>query len=216
MTTILLADDHTIVRQGLRSLLETATEFQVLGEAADGQEALRLAASLHPDVLLADIMMPRLNGLEVARQVRSVSPATRVIILSMYDTEAYVAEALQAGVAGFVLKKSTSSELIEAIRQVLAGRVYLSPPLEESAVRAFIERARESPADPYEMLTHREREILQLTAEGLKSAEIAARLLISPRTVEMHRANFMRKLHLKTQNDLARYAISRGIVHLDR
>jgi two-component system, NarL family, response regulator NreC len=216
LTTILLADDHTIVRQGLRFLLEARTEFQVVGEAADGLEAVQLVEQLQPDVLIADIMMPRMNGLEVARQVKTIHPHTRVIILSMYDSEAYVAEALQAGVSAFVLKKSTSSDLVQAVHQVLAGERYFSPPLDETAILAFIERSRETPLDPYETLTPREREILHLTAEGLKSVEIAERLSISPRTVEMHRANFMHKLHLKTHTELVRFAVQRGIVQIER
>ena len=145
MTTVLLADDHNIVRQALRLLLEATTEYQVVGEAADGQQALQLVEELQPDVLVADIMMPAMTGLEVARRVRTLAPHTRVVILSMYDTEAYVAEALQAGVSGFVLKKSTSSDLLQALRQVQEDRLYLSPPLDEAAVHSFIERARENP-----------------------------------------------------------------------
>ena len=216
MTTILLADDHTIVRQGLRFLLEATTEFVVIGEAEDGLETLRAVESLQPDVLIVDIMMPKLNGLKVAREVKSIRPETRIIVLSMYDTEAYIAEALQAGVSGFVLKKSTSSALVEAIRQVLQGKLYLSPSIDANLIQAFIERSHETPLDPYETLTRREREIFQLAADGLKSAEIAAQLSISPRTVEMHRANFMRKLHLKTHNDLVRFAVQHGIVTIEQ
>ncbi len=216
MTTIILADDHTIVRQGLRLLLEATTELQVVGEAEDGLEAVNAAVRLQPDVLIVDIIMPKLNGFKVARQVKLNNPDTRIIILSMYDTEAYVAEALQAGVSGFVLKKSSSKDLVEAIHRVLEGKIYLSSPLNEAMINAYIEHARETPLDPYETLTPREREILHLTASGLKSADIAAQLSISPRTVEMHRANFMRKLHLKTQNDLVRFALQRNILILDR
>jgi len=167
-------------------------------------------------VLIVDIMMPKLNGLKVAREVKSIRPETRIIVLSMYDTEAYIAEALQAGVSGFVLKKSTSSALVEAIRQVLQGKLYLSPSIDANLIQAFIERSHETPLDPYETLTRREREIFQLAADGLKSAEIAAQLSISPRTVEMHRANFMRKLHLKTHNDLVRFAVQHGIVTIEQ
>jgi two-component system, NarL family, response regulator NreC len=216
MTTILLADDHNIVRQGLRFLLEAATEYQVVGEAADGMEAIQFMENLQPDILIVDIMMPKMNGLKVARQVKESGAKTRVIVLSMYDTEAYVAEALQAGVSAFVLKKSTSSDLIEAIHQVLEGKLYLSSPLNEKSVNAYIEHSRETVVDPYETLTPREREVLHLTADGLKSAEIAAQLSISPRTVEMHRANYMRKLHLKTHNDLIRFALQRGILQIER
>jgi two-component system, NarL family, response regulator NreC len=214
LTTILLADDHNLVRQGLRFLLEATTQYQVVGEAGDGREAVRLVELLQPDILIVDILMPELNGLQVARQARTLSPHTRLIILSMYDAEAYVAEALQAGISAFVLKKSTSSDLIEAIHQVLEGKIYLSPPLDEKTVHTFIEHSRETPLDLYETLTPREREILVLAADGLKSSEIAATLSISPRTVEMHRANFMRKLYLKTNTDLIRFAVQRGILQL--
>jgi DNA-binding NarL/FixJ family response regulator len=215
MTSIFLADDHTIVRQGLRLLLESTTEFQVVGEAEDGLEAVHAVERLQPDVLIVDIIMPKLNGFKVARQVKLTSPDTRIIILSMYDTEAYVVEALQAGVSGFVLKKSSSTDLLDAIHQVLQGKIYLSFPLNEAVINAYIEHTHETPLDPYETLTPREREILHLTAEGLKSADIATQLSISPRTVEMHRANFMRKLHLKTQNDLVRFALQRNILIID-
>jgi DNA-binding NarL/FixJ family response regulator len=216
MTTVLLADDHNIVRQGLRLLLEAATEFQVVGEAANGIEAVRLVGQLHPDVLIADVMMPGMNGLEMARQVKSSAPHTRVIILSMYDTEAYVAEAVQAGVSAYVLKKSTASDLVQALRQIQDGKLYLSPPLDETAIQSFIERSRETPVDPFETLTAREREILHLTAEGLTSAEIAARLSISRRTVEMHRANFMHKLRLKNHTELVHFALQRGLLQFEK
>ena len=216
MTTILLADDHAIVRQSLRFLLEATTGFQVVGEAADGVEALHSVELLKPDLLIVDIMMPKMNGLEVARQVKLAALNTRVIVLSMYDTEAYVAEALQAGVAAFVLKKSTSGDLLEAIHLVQKGGFYLSPSLDAISIQEFIERSREAPLDPYETLTPREREVLHLTADGMKSTEIAHQLSISPRTVEMHRSNFMRKLHLKTHNDLVRFAIQRGILQFER
>jgi two-component system, NarL family, response regulator NreC len=216
MTTVLLADDHNIVRQALRLLLEATTDYQVVGEAADGQQALQLVEQLQPDVLIADIMMPAMTGLEVARRVRTLVPHTRVVILSMYDTEAYVAEALQAGVSAFVLKKSTSSDLLQALRQVQEDRLYLSPPLDEAAVQSFIERSRETPIDPFDTLTPREREVLHLTAQGMTSAEIGERLSISRRTVEMHRANFMHKLHLKNHTELVHFAIQHGLVELDR
>jgi two-component system, NarL family, response regulator NreC len=216
MTTVLLADDHNIVRQALRLLLEASTEYQVVGEAADGLQAIQMVEELQPDVLIADIMMPAMTGLEVARRVRTLAPHTRVVILSMYDTEAYVAEALQAGVSGFVLKKSTSSDLLQALHQVQEDRLYLSPPLDEAAVQSFIERSRETPIDPFDTLTAREREILHLTAQGMTSAEIGERLSISRRTVEMHRANFMHKLRLKNHTELVHFALQHGLLEFDR
>jgi len=215
MTTIVLADDHQVVRNGLRVLLEAEPDFSVVGEAGDGLEAVRLVERLQPDVLVLDLMMPGLNGLEVARQVSQRSPQTRVVILSMYDNEAYVLEALRAGAAAYVLKESTSAELVRAIREAVAGRRYLSPPLSERAIEIYIQKAESAALDPYETLTAREREVLHLVAEGHTNAEIAARLFVSPRTVETHRANLMRKLGLHTQTDLIRYALRRGILPME-
>jgi len=215
MTTIALADDHQVVRNGLRVLLEAEPDFSVVGEAGDGLEAVRLVERLQPDALVLDLMMPGLNGLEVARQVSQRSPQTRVVILSMYDNEAYVLEALRAGAAAYVPKESTSAELVRAIREAVAGRRYLSPPLSERAIEIYIQRAESAALDPYETLTAREREVLHLVAEGHTNAEIAARLFVSPRTVETHRANLMRKLGLHTQTDLIRYALRRGILPME-
>ena len=215
MTTIVLADDHQVVRNGLRVLLEAEPDFSVVGEAGDGLEAVRLVERLQPDVLVLDLMMPGLNGLEVARQVSQRSPQTRVVILSMYDNEAYVLEALRAGAAAYVPKESTSAELVRAIREAVAGRRYLSPPLSERAIEIYIQKAESAALDPYETLTAREREVLHLVAEGHTNAEIAARLFVSPRTVETHRANLMRKLGLHTQTDLIRYALRRGILPME-
>jgi DNA-binding NarL/FixJ family response regulator len=214
-TTIVLAEDHQIVRQGLRALLEPEADFQIVGEAADGSEALQLAERMRPDVMIVDLMMPGLSGLEVTRQVAQRSPKTRVIILSAFDNEAYVTEALGNGAAGYVLKKSSAADLVQAVREVIAGHRYLSPTLSERAIEAyvrFIQEVRDSALDPYETLTPREREVLHLAAEGYTNAEIAARLSISRRTVETHRANMMRKLGLRTPTDLIRYAMQRGIL----
>jgi DNA-binding NarL/FixJ family response regulator len=161
-------------------------------------------------------MMPGLTGLEVTRQVRRRSPQTQVLILSMYDNEAYVLAALRIGVAGYILKGASTGELVQAVREVGAGRRFLSPPLTEHAIEAYLQKARAAPPDRYEMLTTREREVLHLAAEGSTQTEIAARLGISPRTAETHRANLMRKLKLKTQTDLVHYAFQRGILSLDR
>jgi DNA-binding NarL/FixJ family response regulator len=213
MINIILAEDHQIVREALRLLLETQSDFHVLAETGDGLEALQLTEKHKPDVLIADMMMPGLSGLEVARRAKSVSPATRVIVLSMYDAESYVVEALQAGVTGYVLKKGSSQELIFAIRQALQGNLYLSPALNERAIQAYIQRARVSPAeDSLDLLTDREREIFQLAAQGLSNPQIAERLSLSPRTVEMHRSNLMKKLGLKSQTELVKYAVKRGVI----
>jgi two-component system, NarL family, response regulator NreC len=214
-TTIVLADDHAVVRQGLRALLEKEPGFSIVGEAADGLKVADLVKSLSPSVLVLDLMMPGLGGLDVTRQVVRRSPQTRIVILSMHANDAYVLEALRSGAAAYVLKDSSASELVRAIREVTAGRRYLTPPLSESAIRAYMERTKCAEIDPYEALTPREREVLHLAAEGLSSAEIAGRLGISPRTAESHRASVLRKLDLHSQTDLIRYAIRRGILPLD-
>ncbi len=213
MTTILLAEDHQVVREALRLLLETQPDFKVIAETGDGLEALQLTEKHRPDVLIADVMMPHLSGLEVARRTKGISPATKVIMLSMHDAESYVVESLQAGAAGYVLKKSSSQELIFAIRQALAGNLYLSPSLNERAIEAYMARARESQVeDLLDTLTPREREIFQLAAQGLSNPQIAEVLSLSARTVEMHRGNLMKKLGLKSQTELVKYAVKRGMV----
>ncbi len=215
VVTIILADDHNVMRQGLRMLLEAQEDFCVLAEVGDGLEAAQLTERLTPDVLIVDVMMPGLNGLEVTRQVCRRSPHTRVIILSMYCNEAYVLEALRNGAAGYVLKEASATELVRAVREVAAGRRYISPPLSEHAIEAYLHKAREAPLDLYDTLTTREREVLQLAAEGRTNADIAAALFVNPRTVETHRTHLMRKLGLHTQADLIRYALRRGIVPLE-
>jgi two-component system response regulator NreC len=210
--TIVLADDHHVVRQGLKALLEVEEGLSVVGEAADGVDAAQLTERLQPDVLVLDLMMGGMDGLEVAKQVRVRSPRTAVVVLSMYDNQAYVAEALRCGARAYVLKGSTSSDLLTAIRAAVAGRLFLSPPLTERAVEEYAKMVAEVAIDPFEGLTLREREVLHLTVSGLTSAAIAARLHISPRTVETHRSNLMRKLGIHTLADLIRYALERGIV----
>lgn len=215
MTTIVLADDHHVVRQGLRALLEAEPNLSVVGEAAEGLAVIAMVERLKPNVLIVDVMMPGLTGLEVTRQIRQKSPQTRVLVLSMYANEAYVLEALRLGAAGYVLKGANAADLIQAVREVAAGRRYLSPPLTDHAIEAYVQKAHGAPLDRYETLTTREREVLHLATEGFSHAEIAARLGISPRTAETHRANLMRKLRLKTQTDLIRYALRRGILAVE-
>jgi two-component system response regulator NreC len=209
---VVLADDHHVVRHGLRTLLEAAGDFAIVGEAADGLEVMPLVERLAPQVLILDLMMPGLNGLEVARQVHRQSPQVKILILSMHTSEPHVLEALRNGAAGYALKDATPDELLRAVREVAAGRRYLSGPLSERAIAAYAERAQVSALDPYDTLTPREREVLQLSAEGHTLAEIAARLGISPRTAETHRTNLMHKLALRTQADLIRYAVRRGLL----
>ncbi len=212
MINIMLADDHHVVRQGLRALLAREQNFNLVGEAGDGIEAVRLAGKLKPDVLITDVLMPGLNGLEVARQITKSLPQTKVIILSMHTDDAYVLEALKNGASGYVLKDSQASDLVQAVREVTAGRRYLSPPLSERALELYAQRVESVPNDPYELLTTREREVLHLVAEGRTSAEIANQLFISPRTAEGHRANIMRKLGLQNHAELVRFALKRGIL----
>jgi DNA-binding NarL/FixJ family response regulator len=212
MTTIVLADDHPIVRRGLRTLLEIKIGFQIFGEAGDGLNAVQLVECLQPDVLIVDVLMPGLSGLEVTRLVSQRTAQTRVIVLSMYANEVYVLETLRNGASGYVLKDSSITDLVQAVRDVVTGRRYLSAPLSDRAIEAYVEKAHTRTPSPYENLTSREREVLHLAAEGYTSAQIAKRLYLSPRMVETHRANLMRKLGLRSQADLTRYAIERGIL----
>lgn len=215
MPTIVLADDHHVVRQGLKSLLEGETDFSVIGEAADGLEVVDLVDRLQPDILVVDLIMPGLNGLDIIQQVTHHSTRTQVVVLSMHANEAYVSEALRNGAHGYVLKGSSAAHLKEAIRAVLAGRHYLSPPLSRQAIQAYEQKTKDTCLDPYHTLTPREKEVIHLVAEGRTTPEIAGRLSISPRTVETHRRNLMAKLGLRTQSDLIRYAVRRGILSLD-
>jgi len=214
MITIVLADDHHVVRQALKSLLETESGFEFVGEAGDGLEALKVVERLNPRILVCDLMMPGLNGLEVARQVTK-DTKTRVIILSMHSSDAYVSEALKNGASGYVLKDAQASELVHAIREVAAGRRYLSKPLSMRTIDMYARKLGSTYTDPYDKLTTRERQVLQLAAEGLTNPQISDRLFISPRTTETHRANLMRKLQLQNQSELIRYAVKRGIIQVD-
>jgi DNA-binding NarL/FixJ family response regulator len=209
--SIVLADDHQVVRLGVRALLEAEADFKIVGEASDGLEAQTLVERLQPDMLILDLMMPNLNGMEVLRQVREFSPGTRVIVLSMHANQAYVVEALRHGASGYALKQSSMLELVQAIREVMAGREYLSPIFTRQDIEAYKRKATAATA-PFDNLTSREREVMQLAAQGLTNAVIAETLIISPRTAEMHRSNLMRKLNLRTQTDLVRYAHWRGLL----
>jgi two-component system, NarL family, response regulator NreC len=212
MTSIVLADDHHLIRQALRLLLAAEPDLQVVGETGDGLEAAGLVERLKPDVLVVDLMMPGLNGLEVTRLVCERSPHTQVVVLSMHSNEAYVLEALRNGATGFILKDASATEFLAGVRAVASGRRYLSPPLSDRALDAYAQLATASTMDPYELLTVREREVLHLAAEGLTTSEIAERLTISPRTAETHRENLMRKLGLHSHAELIRYAVKRGVV----
>jgi len=214
-TTIVLADDHHVVRQGLRALLESEPDFSLVGEAGDGLEAVRLAERLKPNVLIVDLMMPGINGLEVTRQVVVHGLQTRVLVLSMHANDAYVLEALKNGATGYLLKNSAASDLVQAVRDVAAGHRHLSPSISERAIELLVQRTQSSTLDVYETLTTREREVLQLAAEGNSNTEIADRLFISSRTVETHRANLMRKLGLENHTELVLFAVRRGIIQTE-
>lgn len=211
MVTAIIADDHQIVRRGLRTILEQEAGCTVVAEAADGLSAVQLVEQHKPTVLILDLNLPRLHGIEVLRQTRGTSPHTRVIILSMHNDEPYVIEALRAGAMAYVLKGSESQEIARALAEVLAGRRFLSAPLSEWAINALIAKPKDD-ADPLQALTPRERMVLQLAAEGATNTEVAGKLFISPRTAETHRTNLLRKLGLQTQTDLVRFAIRKGLI----
>lgn len=210
-TTAIIADDHEIVRRGLRSILQAEGSCEIVGEASDGLMAAQMVEKHRPGILILDLNMPRLHGIEVLRQVRVSSPQTRVIVLSMHNDEPYVIEALRGGAMAYILKGSESLEIAKALGEVLAGRRYLSAPLSEWAINALVTKPADN-ADPLQSLTNRERMVVQLAAEGLSNAEIAERLFISPRTAETHRTNLLRKLALQTQTDLVRFAIRKGLI----
>ena len=204
---LLLADDHHIVRQALRGLLEKAGH-EVIGEASDGREALKLARTLNPDIAVLDLSMPLLNGVDATREIRRLSPGIRTILLTMYTDKGYVLQALRAGARGYVLKTQAAEDLISAIREISRGETYLSPGVAASVVDAFLENTDEA-ADP---LTPRERQILQLVAEGNTTKEIARLLNVSFKTAESHRNHIMKKLDIHEVAGLVRYAIRKGML----
>lgn len=211
---VMLADDHALFRAGIRSLLETIEGVEIVGESRDGHEALRMVADLRPDILLLDIGLPELNGIEVAERLRDTA-GTRVLILSMFANEEYVLRALRAGAAGYLLKDSTVVELASALRSVADGGSYLSPAVSGHVLAAYVRRVGEDGAPPEPSLTPRQREVLQLIAEGHGTKEIAARLFLSAKTVETHRAQLMERLGIHDVAGLVRYAIRAGIVSAD-
>lgn len=210
MTTIVLADDHTIVRQGLKALLSAEPDLSVVGEAGRGDEALETVDRLRPNVLIIDLEMPGLDGLEVIRRVTRQYPFTRTVVLSMHAGAVYATEALKSGAAGYVLKDMDIQSLVHAVREVAGGGRYLSPSISSLVVEAYLEQGKDHALDPYETLTMREHQILRLIGEGATTAEIGARLAISPRTVETHKTHLVHKLGLKTQADLLRYSLRRA------
>jgi DNA-binding NarL/FixJ family response regulator len=211
MNSVVIADDHEIVRRGIRSLLEGDGFYRVTGEAGDGLDAAQSVERLKPDILILDLNLPRLSGLEVLKQGRASSPRTKIIIHTMHSDEPYVIEALRGGAFAYLLKGSESREIMAALREVVAGRRYLSAPLSDWAIAVLSSKGADD-STPLSRLTRREREVFQLAAEGLGTVEIAEKLFISSRTCETHRANFMAKLGLKTQTDLVRFAIRKGLI----
>lgn len=210
---VLVADDHTIIRSGLRHLLERESDIEVVGEAADGREALELAEKLHPDVVLLDITMPKLNGIDVSRQVVAKLPKVSIIILSMHSDESYVLKSLKAGARGYLLKDSAESDIINAVRAVSRGKAYFSPEISRMLVDDYVRQLQQRGVDDsYELLSSREREIFQLLAEGHSNKEISTMLNLSPHTVETHRGNIFEKLNLHSLPELILYAVRKGVI----
>lgn len=208
---ILLADDHAVLRDGVRMILETNPGFEVVGTADNGADAVALAQSLQPDIAVLDVAMPEINGLEATREIRACCPETEVIILSMHEGEDYLREALRAGAAGYVLKRAAAKELVGAIRAVRRGESYLDPALTRTLISDYVRKVDRGDTPP-DTLTERELEVLRLVAEGLTNRQIALQLNISIKTVQSHRANLMDKLNLHDRTELVRYAIRRGLI----
>lgn len=213
-TRVLLAEDHTIVRKGLRAILDKEVGIEVVGEARDGREAVRTAEELRPDVVIMDISMPGLNGLEATRQLKKRIPAMKIIILTVHTTEEYVFQTLQAGASGYLIKTSAPRDLIAAIHAAVRGESYLSPAISRTLIDEYVRQTQKMTEGecPPEPITQREREVLQLIAEGRTTREIAGILCISAKTVESHRANLKEKLHLRNTAELIQYALRRGII----
>ena len=211
---IVLADDHEIVRSGLRSMLEKQSRIEVIGEAKDGRTTVQLTEKLRPDVVIMDISMPDMNGIDATYQIVSMGLDVKIIALSMHTDREFVAEMLKAGASGYLLKDSAFKELKHAIQTVYEGHVYLSPKIADAVVRDYVGNLSDSNASVFNLLSSREREVLQLLAEGKSTKQIAADLFVSVKTIETHRQNIMKKLNLYNVPDLVKYAIRQGLTHL--
>ncbi len=212
-TKILVADDHGIVRQGLRSLLERQQDMEVAGEAGDGREAVRMAEELDPQIIVMDIAMPQLNGIDAAEQVLRTSPQTKIILLSMYADEEFLTRALTVGVKGYLLKDSAELDLVRAVRAVAAGKSFFSPAISQALAEDYVRQLQSKGLqDSYELLTPREKEIIQLLAEGKSNKEVATVLDVSPYTVETHRMHLMQKLNLHNTAEIVLYAVRKKII----
>ena len=211
---IVIADDHTILREGLRALLSSDPDFEVVGEAVDGRSTIRCVKKLSPDLVLMDLSMPRMNGLEAIKDTKKENPDTKIVALTVHKTEEYVLATLRAGADGYVLKDAHHSELVLALKNVLKGKRYLSPGIAEKVIEGYLEgRKALKPASIYDTLTQREREILKLIAEGYKNKEVADYLCISLKTVEKHRANLIKKLDLHNTAALTAFAMEKGLIN---
>ncbi|MGA2315298.1 MAG: response regulator transcription factor [Thermodesulfobacteriota bacterium] len=210
---IVIAEDHTILREGLRSLLSSNPSFEIVGEAEDGREAIKCVEKFKPDLILTDLSMPRMNGMEAIKEIKRESPTIKVLVLTVHRAEEYILATFRAGADGYLLKDSTHAELVMAVKKVLSGKHYISPEISEKVIEGYLDGRRTlKTKSSWETLTQREREILKLIAEGYKSKGIADDLCISVKTVEKHRANLMEKLDLHSIQALTAFAIERGLV----
>ncbi len=210
---ILLADDHTILRAGLKMMLNAQPDMEIVGEAQDGRQAVQEAQRLQPDIILMDITMPDMNGIEATKQIKKLSPEGKILILTMHEHDEYIFQALRAGASGYMLKEAADTDLISAIHIIQSGQFYLSPTAQSVMVGDYLQRLRTGEEkDSYSSLTEREREILKLVAEGHTNNQIAERLVISPKTVDTHRTHIMDKLNLHSRAELVKYAMRRGLL----
>jgi DNA-binding NarL/FixJ family response regulator len=212
-TRVLIADDHPLIRSGLRALLGREPEFEVVGEAADGYQALELVEQLKPDVVMLDVSMPRLNGIDVAQKISEKTPSTRIIIVSIHSDEGYVLRALKAGAKGYLLKASPEGDILNAVRAVAAGQAYLSPEISRLLVEEYVREMRfRGVEDSYDLLSIREKEILQLLASGATNRQVAEMIHVSVATVETHRTNIFQKLGIHSLPELILYAVRKGLL----